>query len=63
MRQNHPKMVFGGILDRLEAISIPSVSIAKGIKDKNSVGGNVAKVVNRCLHRCQRTRQSEYIVW
>ena len=35
MRQNHPKMVFGCILDRLEAISIPSVSIPKGIKNKN----------------------------
>ena len=35
MRQNHPKMVFGGILDRLGAISIPSVSISKGIKNKN----------------------------
>ena len=29
------KMVFGGILDRLEAISIPSVSISKGIQNKN----------------------------
>ena len=35
MRQNHPKMGFGGILDRLEVISIPSVSIPKGIKNKN----------------------------
>ena len=35
MRQNHPKMGFGGILDRLEAISIPSLSISKGIKNKN----------------------------
>ena len=35
MRQNHPKMDFGGILDRLEAISIPSISISKGIKNKN----------------------------
>ena len=35
MRQNHPKMGFGGILDRLEAISIPSISISKGIKNKN----------------------------
>ena len=26
MRQNHPKMGFGGILDRLEAISILSIS-------------------------------------
>ena len=34
MRQNHPKMRFGGILDRLEAISIPSISIYKGIKNK-----------------------------
>ena len=34
MRQNHPKMGFGGILDRLEAISIPSISISKGIKNK-----------------------------
>ena len=35
MRQNHPKMGFEGILDRLEAISTPSVSISKGIKNKN----------------------------
>ena len=35
MRQNHPKMGFGGILDRLEAISIPSISISKGIKNTN----------------------------
>ena len=35
MRQNHPKMGFGGILDRLEAISIPSIPISKGIKNKN----------------------------
>ena len=34
MRQNHPKMGFEGILDRLEAISIPSVSISKGIQNK-----------------------------
>ena len=34
MRQNHPKMGFGGILDHMEVISIPSISISKGIKNK-----------------------------
>ena len=30
-----PKMGFGGIFDHLEAISIPSIPISKGIKNKN----------------------------
>ena len=34
-RQNHPIMGFGGILDCLKVVSIPSGSIAKGIKNKN----------------------------
>ena len=34
MRQNHPKMGFEGLLDRLKAISIPSRSTSKRIKNK-----------------------------
>ena len=37
MRQNHPKMGFGGILDRLDVISIPSISISKGIKNLKKI--------------------------
>ena len=35
MRQNHPKMGFEGLLDSLKAISIPSRSTSKRIKNKN----------------------------
>ena len=35
MRQNHPKMGVGGILDHVEAISIPSISISNEIQNKN----------------------------
>jgi len=38
MRQNHPKMGFGGILDRLEPISIPSISKEYKIKISTDFG-------------------------
>ena len=58
---NHAKTVYYTIVFYYDTATLHKQALS--IQDKSSAGGKVVKVVNGCLHRCQRTRQSEYTVW